>query len=151
MSRPLSTHVVAPLAAGIAVYLLFRSNALLVFRWIELAGLGGALAELRALAAPLRPLLPGWFLYSAPDGLWVYAVTSFMCLTWRDESAARAALWIAAGPVLAIGWELAQLLRLVPGTFDPADLVSCAIATGASIAAHRPPSLPLPALGESHG
>jgi hypothetical protein len=146
----LSLHVLAPLAAGIAIYLLWRTSALRVFGWIDMAGLAEPLARLRALAAPVGRALPTWARYSLPDGLWVYAVTSFMCRVWERGPSGRRALWISAGPAMAIGWEMAQLVKLAPGTFDALDLVWCAVAAGAAIAAHGPARF-APRTGEARG
>lgn len=112
-------HVVLPIALGAAVYLLWRSPRLLVFRWMEAASLDGVLASARTLVAGVR--LPGWLLFSLPDALWVYAFVACMALIWRGRPVRQAAFWMALGPALSLGSELAQLAGLVPGTFDRAD------------------------------
>lgn len=113
-------HVVLPIVLGAAVYLLWRSPRLLVFRWMEAASLDGIVAAARLWAAGTRP--PGWLLFSLPDALWVYAFTACMALIWRGRPPRQAAFWIALGPLLSVGSELAQLAGALPGTFDPADL-----------------------------
>ncbi len=44
---------------------------------------------------------------------------------------------MATGPLLALGWELAQLVGVVPGTFDPADIVAYALALQTALLIHR--------------
>ncbi|HSU14625.1 hypothetical protein [Longimicrobium sp.] len=139
-----------PIALGSAVYLLWRSPRLRVFRWMEAASLDGALASARAVVAGIR--LPGWMLFSLPDALWVYAFVACMALIWRGKPVRQAAFWIALGPALSLGSELAQLAGIVPGTFDPADFWLGALASAIPLhllylrecSRHATPSLSLP-------
>ena len=146
-ARFVALHVVLPIVVGATIYVLWRSTELRIFTWLSLGGLAAPTAYLRALVAPLGAILPDWFLYSLPDGLWVYAVISFMALVWRDDTRRRRALWLAAGPLLGVGWEMAQLIGMAPGTFDPADLFWYAVATGAAMGLHRPWAARAPRLG----
>ena len=133
-----AAHVVLPIVVGATIYVLWRSTALRVFTWLALGGLAAPVARLRELAAPLGSALPDWFLYSLPDGLWVYAVMSFMARVWREDARRRRVLWIAAGPLLGVGWEMAQRAGIAPGTFDGVDLLWYAVATAAASCLHRP-------------
>jgi hypothetical protein len=51
---------------------------------------------------------------------------------WKNRLTRASAPWFALGPVLAIGSELRQAARVVPGTFDWIDLtlvtLGCALA-----------------------
>lgn len=89
-----------------------------------------------SVVAPLRgPLLaagarvPHLVMDTLPDAAWSFALGSLLVATWSAPGARRLrAAWLAAGGLLAIGWELAQRAHLVPGTFDLADLVASALA-----------------------
>ncbi|MBL8610214.1 MAG: hypothetical protein JNL38_22955 [Myxococcales bacterium] len=107
------------LVAGAAVYVA-RPGAVVVTRWIPAgarasarAHLGGALA---ALPAPVRGVLP--------DFLWAASLGCVLGLVWRGKPASAARPWLAAGLALALGWEIGQAFHVVPGTFDPLDLVA---------------------------
>ena len=115
-------HVAAPVVLGASIYVLARSTSLLVFVLLVKSGLGEALSVSRGAVEPMVSLLPEWSLYSLPDGLWVYAVTAFMALFWREESGWTKWLWISSGLLLGMAVETSQLTSLVPGTFDRVDL-----------------------------
>ena len=65
--------------------------------------------------------MPNLVVYSLPNGLWCYALVSFIVLTWRDEASfvqivAFLAVFIAVLP------EILQGLHIIPGTFASEDL-----------------------------
>lgn len=125
-------EVSIPLLLGGAIYLLARPRGLVMFDWAGALGLDAALGWAREASRPIASRAPSWLLYSGPDALWAYAFAAFMRGLWRDRLHAESAPWLALGPALAIGSELAQAARLVPGTFDWIDL---ALVTMASVAA----------------
>jgi hypothetical protein len=137
--RRVMIHVVGPVAAGAAIYLLFRTPHLLVFSWTRAAGLAGMLASARHSLSPVAAAMPEWMLYSAPDGLWVYALTAAMLAVWRGDRSPGRYPWIAAGVVLGAGGELGQLAGFVPGTFDIADLLFSVAAFAAALYLVRKP------------
>ncbi len=104
-------HVVMPVAVGTAIYIGWRDQQMLVFRWIDAVGANWLV---------VRPdiSLPGWVKNCLPDGCWVYAYTSWMLMIWR-----RMNVWVVTGVVLAVGGELGQLVGLVVGTYDNIDMV----------------------------
>lgn len=122
-ARRVGLHVVAPVAVGALIYLLFRSPDLLVFDWAEQVGLAAPLSSVRDFTLPARSVLPSWFVFSVPDGLWVYGLTAAMALIWGGHISVDALPWLASGLVLGGGGELGQMPGLVPGTFDLVDLV----------------------------
>ena len=112
-------HVLLPIALGASVYLLFRSTGLLVFRWLDVLGLREVITGARNYTSAVR--LPQWVLYSVPDGLWVYATTSWMILIWRGTPPWT---WLAVGVIFGLGGELGQLFGFVPGTYENLDMVA---------------------------
>lgn len=112
-------HVGLPMAAGLLLYLTCRPALPRALAWFPA---GGALVG----------RLPSRLVDVFPDAAWSYALTAFFMLLWRDAPRASRWPWVAASVAASAGWELAQFARLVPGTFDPADLVfgvvGCALA-----------------------
>ena len=119
-TRPVSmylTHVVGPVAVGTTIYLLFRTETLLVFQWVEVLGIGTRLAELRQASFGIE--LPAWLLFSFPDGVWVYAATSWLVLIWRPSICWP---WVLLPVTLAVGSEVGQALAVIPGTYETCDI-----------------------------
>ncbi len=116
-------HVAAPIVLGSGIYVLVRSPHLRCFGWLRAAGLSDSVAAARMAAEPLSGYVPSWFLYSLPDSLWTYALTSVMLMLWYGRASVFKPLWLGAGPICGIGSELGQLVGLVRGTFDTADLL----------------------------
>ena len=121
--RTFVTDVLLPLLLGGLIYLLFRSETLFMFRWAESVGAGDALYAVRLVTSAAFPELPGWVLYSLPDGIWVYAGTVQFRLIWRNESDWPANVWRWLIFILALASEVGQALGFVPGTFDWVDAV----------------------------
>lgn len=127
MNRPaaiFALHVIGPTALGAAIYILFRQDTLLAFRWIDCVGLGDAVRASRSAVAGVHP--PNWVRFVLPDGLWCWSATAWFWIIWR-----RINLWTLLPVALAVGAEFGQLTPLVPGTFDPHDII--AYAAGAAI------------------
>ena len=115
--------VVMPLFLGTSIYTLWRSKTLLVFTWYNWAGLESHVMAIRRGAAPFRHLLPGWFLYSLPDALWVFSFTALIEYIWTSHPLGLGRrLWILLPVCLSVGGEFGQLFHLIPGTFDWADV-----------------------------
>ena len=112
-----------------------------MFRWAHALGLDPLLVWLRSGTGSLRPL-PSWFLYSLPDGLWLYAFTYGMRSTWRTEIArgrTDAIAWGLAPLALAIGSEAAQGVGWLQGTFDPIDVCTYVLAFVLAVVATQAP------------
>ena len=119
----LAIGVVLPVLLGGFTYILWRDTGMLMFVWAQDLGLMPTVMSLREWAAPARDSLPEWFLFSFPDGVWVFSCTAFFARLWPDGPAWMRWGWISLGTVLAVGGEIGQLTPLVPGTFDVMDLV----------------------------
>jgi hypothetical protein len=124
-------HVIAPLAAGVLIYILFRAPNIRLFDWLTAAGLAGAVDAARRAAAGLS--LPRPLLYTLPDALWAYAFGAALGLIWIGGASRPRALWIAAALLIACAIELGQAASIIPGTFDWLDLLAIAagLAAGA--------------------
>jgi len=129
-----AVHLALPILLGGVIYVCWREPNLLMFTWLRALGLESIVERLRFLAAPARNFIPHWMIYSLPDGLWVYALTAFTLLVWRDtDSSWMRVLWCSLGFLLGAGIELGQLAGIVPGTFDYGDLIVCLIAPAAAL------------------
>lgn len=128
--RTLFLHTVLPLALGGIIYILFRSQRLLIS--VQLASFLG-ISTARNMLSSLG--LPEWFLFSLPDGLWLYSLVFSLQWVWQNSSWLVRSIWAAAGVSLGVGWELGQALALVPGTFDPVDLGFYVVATALAVGA----------------
>lgn len=109
-------HVIVPLGVGCAVYLLVRPAPALAEWASQAIGLDG------------RPAfrVRGWARDQLPDAAWAYALTATPLLVWEEGPAAARHAWTVVAVALAVGWELAQLRHLVPGSFSRADLIASA-------------------------
>jgi hypothetical protein len=122
-------HVFLPLLLGGFIYILFRSESLLMFKWYHALGTDDLIRDLRIQATPYRHFVPEFILFSFPDGVWVYSLTVVMGGLWHNTSFFSRFFWVSIGPLIGIGSEMGQLLGLVPGTFSYSDLLSCFSAT----------------------
>jgi len=123
-------HVMLPLFVGGFIYLVFRDTSLLLFDWLEVLGLKGLLFKARRLLKPLQKFIPDFFIYSLPDGLWVYAITANMTLIWRNVFNS---IWPHFGLLLGIGIEILQSQSFIPGVYDNMDIILCVIMYGLAI------------------
>jgi len=130
--RRVAVHVLGPLLLGGAVYLLWRTPEPGFVNALRPLGVGRLVDGLRQAAAPLGPYLPAWLLVNLPDGLWTYTLTALVAIIWRRGPARVRRAWLGGVLVFALAFELGQLLRLVPGSFDPVDL--CVIGAAWAVA-----------------
>lgn len=109
--------IVLPLFVGVGMYWLFRGVSIIHV---------GPLLTIDNSSAPQR-----FMAFNLPDGLWLYALLQGLRAIWGAQLlSSRGAKWLIVAIGLAFGSEVGQYFRLVPGTFDPLDLVAY---SGASI------------------
>ena len=116
-------NVVSPILLGSFIYLVFRDKRILFFHFAEFIGATSVIDHFRITFLPIRQFVPRWVLYSLPDALWVYSLTSFMLPFWYFERSKIRFFWILIGPIAGVLSEMLQLLKIIPGTFDFVDLV----------------------------
>jgi hypothetical protein len=104
-----------------------------MFRWFDAAGLLPAIEEVRLVAACVRAHLPEWFLYSLPDAAWSSCGIFLFAAIWSGSRHPARHFWVLLAPNLALGGEFAQLLRLLPGTFDVTDVTTCTLLSALSV------------------
>jgi hypothetical protein len=119
-------HVFAPLIIGSLLYISFRSETIRMFSWFETVGLSSFVNGIRKILNPFKENIPTWIYYSLPDGLWVYSFTSSYMLIWgKDIQSAK--YWLLLPLVFGSAVELAQGIRIFPGTFDILDFLCCSV------------------------
>jgi len=122
-------HVAFPIFCGAAIYSMWRSKTLLVFTWYRWADFYTPIMSLRSHVSGVRHLVPGPILYSLPDALWVYSFTAFIQYLWAKQPRGYGkTLWPLLPVALASGAEVGQFFAMVPGTFDPVDLLAYVVA-----------------------
>ena len=113
-----------PVALGACFYLFIRAReAWFVARALSSPTFGPSLRSVRASTLASAGWIPSLVVDVAPDFLWAFAVGGML----RALDAGHRRFWFATGFVCATGYEIAQGLHLVAGTFDPLDLVAQAV------------------------
>lgn len=107
-------------AAGGALYVLFRTRALLMFVLADKLGLSPFLGTIRAAFSHVH--LPEFVVFSLPAGFWSGAYVMLMHGLFDRENRQKRLLWASVIPLIGTLSELMQAFRLLPGTFDVADL-----------------------------
>jgi len=116
-------NVLLPIILGGIIYLSFRKDSLLMFHWFDIIGLSFVVEFLRSIFYQSKIYLPNWFLYSLPDGLWLYSSVFFFSYLWQNEKKNYFIFWCLICPLLAIGSELGQLFNIIQGSFSNLDLL----------------------------
>ena len=115
-------HVVIPLIFGGLIYISLRSLSLRMFSWFKWIKIDFLISLIRTTVAPLKSHLPSWIYFSLPDALWVYSFSSSFLILWKDEFRIGK-YWLLPPIILGSIVEVAQGLKLFPGTFDMWDLI----------------------------
>lgn len=116
---------IASFVVGSAVYLLYRSPSLKVFSWLDYLHLKGPLLASRPDSTGG---LPGWFLFSFPDGCWVFSYVLVIGGIWMGRIR-EGVVFLIILPVVAIASEVLQGGGLLRGTFDWGDLIAYLVGT----------------------
>ena len=115
-------HIFTLLLGGL-IYVLFRQDTLKMFSWFDDINISAAISELRFHTVPLSGHFPNWFLYSLPDGLWLFSYLSVLLVVWDNVISKHNIHWLLLVPMVAIFSEIGQLFEIVSGTFDISDLL----------------------------
>lgn len=117
------------LLIGSLIYILFRKSTLKMFFWFETIGIMNLINQIRKNTTLYGNKLPDIFLYSLPDGFWIFSYISLILYLWKNELKTENLLWIFMIPLIAILSEIGQLMHIVPGTFDILDLLMYLLGT----------------------
>jgi hypothetical protein len=125
-------HVILPLLIGGLIYISFRSISLRMCNWFEVIGINDFTSWIRCSMNPLKNNIPSWTYFSLPDGLWVYSFSSALIILWGNQYK-KGKYWLLIPLLFGAIIELAQGIKLFPGTFDIIDFVFCLLASYLSI------------------
>ena len=110
---------------GCLTYTTIRPRNTLMFRWFENLNIHAIIDDFRENNIINYSELPEWLIYSFPDASWVLFGTCIIAFIWGF----RYSNWIFFFPCVGILSELLQFFRLLPGTFDPIDMILLLIAS----------------------
>ena len=119
-------HVIIPILIGSFIYLVYRSETLIMFDWANTLGVSDLTSNIRKFSL-FNTQIPLWIKYSLPDGLWVYSLTSIMIIIWKDVRGKGKYYWITSSIIIALIIEFGQYLKFIPGTYDIVDIILCLI------------------------
>lgn len=115
------------LFVGGGLYLICRSERLVMFDWCKAIGIYPFIQQLRP-----KGNFDSWLVYSLPDGLWLFSYIVLMGAIWAFDM--RKSLCCSVPMIIiAIGSELLQLPHIVRGTFDMMDLLCYVIGSVSAI------------------
>lgn len=115
------------LLVGGMIYATFRPTSLIMFQWFDGLGCYSFVDYLRAHYG--NTISEEWLIYSLPAGLWLFSYLYVIDSIWGGHANQKGRtyfLWIL--PILSILSEFMQLVHLMPGTFDPMDIVCYVLA-----------------------
>jgi len=106
------------LVLGIGIYLLFRNTDMLLFQWIP------KLEFLKNLYIPVvdYSIFNYMLLFILPDALWFLSGILFFRFFWFNNKKYQR-IYIFCFYVIAIIFEMCQIIKIIPGTFDILDLL----------------------------
>ncbi|MGI6614691.1 MAG: hypothetical protein ACOX30_01480 [Dethiobacteria bacterium] len=127
LRRAIITLAFLSICLGVGIYLLWRPDTIRIFSWLELLGLGAPIAFVRESCEPLYHFIPGWVIFSLPNGLWSFSYTLIITHLWLGRNSILKYFWLASIPIVGLGYETLQYAHVIPGTFCTKDLLLCAI------------------------
>lgn len=109
---------------GGLIYILFRTDSLVMFGWFEQIRISEFIYNLRN--AQLFPHISSFktLINTIPGGLWTFSYTSFLLFIWNLEITNRNIIYFISVPIAAVASEILQLTGLIPGTFNYFDIIS---------------------------
>jgi hypothetical protein len=108
---------------GLAIYWLFREDT----------PLNNLMGNYSSQVFLVEGFASKWFVYSAPDALWMFSFVLAMFTLWDWSFSAASAFWIVSSIGTGLIFELLQKSNFVPGTFDPKDIYSMLLATAVAL------------------
>lgn len=111
---------IVALTIGGVIYLSYRSETLLMFRWAKSLHLNIFVENIRQSMSFYAP--SDFVKYSLPDGLWSIAYFLIMVSIW-GKIGKENITWFCLMPIIALISEFMQLTSIMPGQFDLWDVL----------------------------
>lgn len=102
---------------GGMIYLAFRDDSLLMFRWCNEVGLTDAINSMRETTLSMP--IPDFFRYCLPDGLWTISFILVVDALVEEHQI----MWALSLPSVALFLEVLQSLHIIRGVFDWGDVL----------------------------
>lgn len=112
------------LGSGMLIYMYLRPGEAKFLQWLPEFIAGTERPSTAQQSSILSRILPSWFIFSLPAGLWAMAYAIIIIRIWRGQNSRLRILWYLSIPVLVFGFEFCQLWGIVPGTFCYQDLIA---------------------------
>ena len=113
--------IIFALVLGLFIYLIFRDHQNPFYIWAIQLGWSDTLNYIRAILVSEH--IPAWFIYSFPDGLWMFAFVLFMMMVWDFRLEGIGKVWIISSICMGISFEICQAFIKGMGTFDWMDMI----------------------------
>lgn len=110
------------LFVGGLIYVVFRSDSLLMFKWFCEIGLDNVVMKLREGHGQMN--IWEWVRYNMPSGLWLFSYMFIIDSIWDKGNNATYRFFITILPAVAIVSEVMQFFHVLLGTFDVLDMIS---------------------------
>jgi len=111
------------LAIGMCIYLLFRDlKDMLLFKWIHLNNFN-SIEYIQLVPSITTNIL----IYNIPDMLWFLSGILFLRFIWFNRDKEQK-IYLILFYIIGALFELSQLSKIIPGTFDFLDLIFMGIA-----------------------
>ena len=114
-------NIILPILLGTLIYIVYRTDDLIMFNWLSLFGFQDSVNYIRN--NNIFSQAPFWFKYNFSDGLWIYSFTNMIFLLWIDNINKSNFYYIYFFTILACVFELLQFFEIFPGTYDFSDIL----------------------------
>jgi len=122
MKRNYCLLSITSLVIGIGIYVLFRNSEMLLFQWAP------KLKFINSIYMPIEySIISSMFLFNLSDALWFLSGILFIRYLWFYKIK-EMLIYLLCFYLVGIIFEISQLSRNIPGTFDTLDLVFMSIA-----------------------
>ena len=115
-------NIVAPIIFGFFIYIVYRSNDIIVFDWLCYFHIEMIINAIRGSNIFYLDI-PFWFKYNLPDGLWIYSLINIFLLIWIDNINKYNFYYIYIFVLIACICEIFQFYNIIPGTYDFVDIL----------------------------
>lgn len=113
--------IIFSIALGMTIYLLFRHTTTSLYLLATKLGFSESIDNVRDYVSFLH--FPAWFIYSLPDGLWMFSFVLLMMSIWDFRLTGPGKVWIYLSILLGITFEIFQAFVSRLGFFDWIDMI----------------------------